>query len=253
MWSTGPSTAASDCVMDSIRGRIHSCESFGTLDGPGIRFVIFLQGCPLRCRYCHNPDTWRSDGGKSVTSAELVKQIESCRNFLRNGGVTLSGGEPLMQPEFSTDLLRRCREAGFHTALDTAGSLPLEISQNTIDAADLLLLDIKALNPNLCRELTGQDNTNELATLEYCEHTGKEVWIRHVLLPGWTLRRDRLEQLAAYLKPFRCVRRVELLPFHKMGSFKWKELGLADPLANSPLPSQEELNAAETLFAAWNP
>ena len=237
--------------MDGIRGRIHSCESFGTLDGPGIRFVVFLQGCPLRCLYCHNPDTWQPDGGKSVTSAELMKQIESCRNFLRNGGVTLSGGEPLMQPEFSLDLLRRCREAGFHTALDTAGSLPLERTRNTIDAADLLLLDIKALDPELCCKLTGQDNKNELATLEYCEHAGKEVCIRHVLLPGWTLRRDRLEKLAAFLKHFRCVRRVELLPYHKMGEFKWRELGFGTPLANVPIPSPEERNAAERLFSAW--
>ena len=238
--------------MDGIRGRIHSCESFGTLDGPGIRFVVFLQGCPLRCLYCHNPDTWQPDGGKSVTSAELMKQIESCRNFLRNGGVTLSGGEPLMQPEFSLDLLRRCREAGFHTALDTAGSLPLERTRNTIDAADLLLLDIKALDPGLCCELTGQDNQNELATLEYCEQAGKEVWIRHVLLPGRTLRKDRLEELAAFLKKFRCIRRVELLPYHKMGEFKWRELGLGTPLADVPIPAPEERNAAEALFSAWN-
>ena len=238
--------------MDGVPGRIHSCESFGTLDGPGIRFVIFLQGCPLRCRYCHNPDTWRTDGGRLISSAELMKQIESCRNFLRNGGVTLSGGEPLMQPDFALDLLRRCRKTGFHTALDTAGSLPLERTRETIDAADLLLLDIKALEPELCRELTGQDNKNELATLEYCEQTGKEVWIRHVLLPGKTLSMDRLGKLAEYLKPFRCIRRVELLPYHKLGAFKWKELGLDDPLADVPVPTPDERNAAETLFSAWN-
>lgn len=251
MWSIEPSTAASNPLMEGILGRIHSCESFGTLDGPGIRFVVFLQGCPLRCRYCHNPDTWRADDGKIISSAELMKQIESCRNFLRNGGVTLSGGEPLMQPEFSLDLLRRCRKAGFHTALDTAGSLPLERTRETIDAADLLLLDIKVLEPELCKELTGQDNQNELATLEYCEKSGKAVWIRHVLLPGITLRRDRLEELAEYLKPFRCIRRVELLPYHKLGEFKWKELGLDIPFAALPLPSPEERNAAEALFSAW--
>lgn len=238
--------------MGGISGRIHSWDSFGTLDGPGIRFVVFLQGCPLRCRFCHNPDTWHPNGGRSITTAELEKQIESCRNFLRNGGVTLSGGEPLMQPEFSTDLLRRCRKAGFHTALDTAGSLPPDMSRETIDAADLLLLDLKALDPELCRELTGQDNQNELATLEYCERTGKEVWIRHVLLPDITLRMDRLTALAAYLKPFRCVRRVELLPFHKMGEFKWRELGLEPPFAGLRVPTPGERAAAEALFADWN-
>ncbi|MBO5307239.1 MAG: radical SAM protein, partial [Lentisphaeria bacterium] len=128
------------------QGRIHSFESFGTLDGPGIRFVIFFQGCPLRCKYCHNPDTWSVGGGREITVREIVAQVDSCRNFLRTGGVTLSGGEPLMQPRFAQALLNACRERGFHTALDTAGSLPLEQSRPVIDAADLLLLDIKALD-----------------------------------------------------------------------------------------------------------
>ena len=173
--------------MEGVTGRVHSFESFGTLDGPGVRFVVFLQGCPLRCRYCHNPDTWELGGGMEISSAEVVGKIESCRNFIRSGGVTLSGGEPLMQPEFARDILERCARAGFHTALDTAGSVPLERSRPVIDRADLLLLDIKALNPALCRELTGRDNRNTLATLDYCEETARPVWIRHVLVPGFTL------------------------------------------------------------------
>ena len=187
--------------MAEVSGRIHSVESFGTLDGPGVRYVVFLQGCPLRCLYCHNPDTWATGGGTETTVPELMRRIESCRNFIRSGGVTLSGGEPLMQPDFSRALLESCREAGSHTALDTAGSFPLARSRAVIDAADLVLLDIKALDPELCVRLTGRDGGNTLATLDWCEESGKPVWIRHVLVPGLTLDRARLEALAAYLEP----------------------------------------------------
>lgn len=234
--------------MAEVSGRIHSIESFGTLDGPGVRFVVFLQGCPLRCLYCHNPDTWDARGGRETTVSALMKEIGSCRNFIRSGGVTLSGGEPLMQPEFSRALLDRCREAGIHTALDTAGSLPLERSRPVIDAADLILLDIKALDPALSRELTGADNANALATLDYCEETGKPVWIRHVLVPGLTLDRAKLEALAAFLEPYRCIEKVDLLAFHKMGCFKWRELGLSNRLRETPGASEEERLAAEALF-----
>lgn len=232
---------------EGISGRVHSYESFGTLDGPGVRFVVFFQGCPLRCRFCHNPDTWAMDGGRIVRSAAVLREIESCRNFL-SGGVTLSGGEPLAQPEFAADLLRRCRKTNLHTALDTAGSYPLEHSRRVIDEADLLLLDIKALDDALCRHLTGSGIRNALDTLDYCEKSGKEVWIRHVLVPGITLARERLTALAEYLEPYRCIRRVDLLPFHKMAAFKWKALGLEDPLAATPEPAPEEIRAAEEIF-----
>ncbi|MBS1368364.1 MAG: pyruvate formate lyase-activating protein [Lentisphaeria bacterium] len=234
----------------AVSGRIHSVESFGTLDGPGVRFVVFLQGCPLRCLYCHNPDTWAVGGGREIAVSELMRQIESCRNFIRSGGVTLSGGEPLAQPEFARELLARCREAELHTALDTAGSYPLEHSRGVIDAADLLLLDIKALDPALCRSLTGMDNANALATLDHCEESGKPVWIRHVLVPGLTLERSRLEALAAYLASFRCIERIDLLPFHRMAEFKWKELGLEDRLAGVPEPSAAEAKKAAEVFSS---
>lgn len=229
-------------------GRIHSFESFGTLDGPGIRFVVFLQGCPLRCLYCHNPDTWDASLGRVVSVSELVRKVESCRSFIRSGGVTLSGGEPLLQPEFSLALLKEFRRRGFHTALDTAGSLPLEVSRPVVDEVDMLLLDVKALDPELCRRLTGRDNRNELATLAYCEKTGKEVWIRHVLTPGWTLDEGRLRALAEYLKAFRCVTRIDLLPYHRMGAEKWEKLHLAEPLAGVPEPSASECEKAERIF-----
>lgn len=230
------------------RGRIHSFESFGTLDGPGIRFIVFFQGCPLRCQYCHNPDTWDREGGREISVGEIIAQVESCRNFIRSGGVTLSGGEPLMQPRFALALLNACRERGFHTALDTAGSLPLSQSAPLLDAADLVLLDIKALDSNECRELTSLDNTNELATLDYCEKNGKPVWIRHVLVPGKTLSDEKLQKLADFLRPYKCIQRIELLPFHKMASFKWEKMGIADPLADTPEPSEEEVCRARKFF-----
>lgn len=234
-------------MENGIPGRIHSYESFGTLDGPGVRFVVFLQGCPLRCRYCHNPDTWELRDGRSVTSDEVVKKIVSCRNFL-SGGVTLSGGEPLAQPEFTSDILRRCRAENLHTAIDTAGSFPLSRSASVIDLADMLLLDIKALDDSLCRDLTGHSNRNTLATLDYCEEHGKTVWIRHVMVPGLSLTRDRLTALAAYLKPFKCIQRIDLLPFHKMAEYKWEQLHIQNTLLDTPEPTKEEIRMAEEIF-----
>ena len=231
-------------------GFVHSIESFGTVDGPGIRLVVFCQGCPMRCKYCHNPDTWDIQGGRPVAVREIIAQVESCRNFLRTGGVTLSGGEPLMQPHFALALLNACREKGFHTALDTAGSLPLSQSAPVIDAADLILLDIKALDGAECRNLTGMDNANELATLDYCEKTEKPVWIRHVLVPGWTLDEDKLQKLADFLRPYKCIKRIDLLPFHKMASFKWANLNLTDPLAGTSEPSAEEVEKAQQIIGS---
>lgn len=228
-------------------GRIHSCESFGTLDGPGIRYIVFLQGCPLRCKYCHNPDTWDFSGGKTVSVSDIMQQIESCRNYL-SGGVTLSGGEPLGQPEFVLALLEECRKKGFHTALDTAGSYPLEYSAKILDAADLILLDIKALDDPLCRELTGAGCENTLRTLEYCERNKKDVWIRHVLVPGWTLKQDRLRTLSEFLAPFQCIQRVELLPFHKMAEFKWEKMGIPFPFSGIPEPEKKDVSEAQKLF-----
>ena len=233
----------------SITGKIHSFESFGTLDGPGIRYVVFLQGCPLRCRYCHNPDTWDIHAGEEYSVSDVLGKIIPCRNFLRTGGVTLSGGEPLLQRDFSLALLNECRKNNFHTALDTAGSLPLAHSKEVIDASDLLLLDIKSLDNKLCHTLTGQGNENTLATLEYCENTGKRVWIRHVLVPGLTLEDSLLAELARYLNKFRCIDRLELLPFHKMAAHKWQKLNIPDPLESTQAPSPEEVQKAHIVCA----
>lgn len=231
-----------------ILGRIHSVESFGTVDGPGIRYVIFLQGCGLRCLYCHNPDTWNISGGRLVDSEQMEKEILSYRNFIRSGGVTISGGEPLLQPAFVEDLLNRCQLQGIHTAVDTAGSVPLSVSKPVIDAADMLLLDVKSLDDSLCLQLTGQGPEHTLETLDYCESTQKRVWLRHVLVPGLTLEKSLLEELADYLADFSCIELIELLPFHKMGEFKWKELNLKYTLAHTPEPSAEELHMVREIF-----
>lgn len=233
----------------SIKGSLHSVETFGTLDGPGIRYVLFLQGCALRCLYCHNPDTWKMGAGKEVDSQEVVNEILTYKNFIRKGGVTLSGGEPLLQPEFALDVIQRCREHGIHTAVDTAGSVSLLRSAPVLEASDLVLLDIKSLKDSQCISLTGKSNSNTLATLDYCEHIGKPVWLRHVLVPGWTLEMSQLKELAEFLKPYQCIQKIELLPFHKMGEYKWKAMKLQYQLENIKEPTDEELTQAKVLFA----
>ncbi len=231
-----------------VQGRIHSIESFGTLDGPGIRYVLFLQGCGLRCLYCHNPDTWLMNGGKLMDSDDIIQDILSYRNFIKTGGVTLSGGEPLLQPEFALDILQKCKLLGIHTALDTAGAIPLSLSAPAIEAADLLLLDIKSLDNDICKALTGRSNEETLQTLSYCEKIKKPVWLRHVLVPGYTLKKELLEKLADYLTPLSCVEKVELLPFHKMGEYKWKELRLSYLLEETPVPDKAALRMARSIF-----
>lgn len=224
-----------------LTGKIHSLESFGTVDGPGIRFVTFMQGCPLRCRYCHNPDTWRADAPVKyeLTPRQLLDEVSRYKSFIAKGGVTLTGGEPLMQPDFCREFFRLCREAGIHTALDTAGSVYNEKTLSVLDFTDLVLLDIKALQPELCRAVCGSDGRNALRLLDELERRGIDVWIRHVVVPGLTDDDRLLDELVGYLKPYRCVRKIEWLPYHTMGVFKYKDLGLDYPLEGvPPLPAE---------------
>ena len=237
--------------MTNVEGRIHSVESFGALDGPGIRYVLFLQGCPLRCLFCHNPDSWNTEGGQLVGSADVVRDILRYKNFIRRGGVTLSGGEPLAQPAFVASILEGCREQGLHTAVDTSGAVSLLYCREAVDRAALLLLDIKAADEGLFRRITGRGLDNTLDILNHCENSGKPVWIRHVLVPGLTLDDAELHKLGRLLKPYRCVERVELLPFHKMGEFKWRELGEAYSLADTPPASAGETEAARRLLREY--
>ncbi len=232
----------------AVTGRVHSIESFGTLDGPGIRYVLFLQGCPLRCLYCHNPDARSLEAGKTMTAGDVLADILTYRPFIRRGGVTLSGGEPLLQPAFAREVLAGCRENRLHCAIDTSGAIPLSDARPALDLADLVLLDIKAIDDRLCETLTGASNRNPLATLEYCEAVGKPVWIRHVLVPGYTLDDAQLQRLADHLLRFSCIRKVELLPFHKMGEYKWEALRCPYLLADTPVPTEAEVTRAKAIF-----
>lgn len=231
-----------------MEGWIHSVETFGAVDGPGVRYVLFFQGCPLRCLYCHNPDSWKMAEGEKKSDTEVLADILEYKNFIRRGGVTFSGGEPLAQPEFLRSLIRGCKKNGLHTAIDTAGSIDLSISASVIQEADMILLDVKTLDAELYPELTGVSIKNNLATLDYCESIGKPVWIRHVLVSGYTLVRERMEQLAEFLKQYKCIEKVELLPFHKMGEYKWEQLGIDYQLADVESPTEEEMKEAKAIF-----
>lgn len=232
----------------NVTGRVHSIESFGAVDGPGIRFIIFVQGCPLQCKFCHNPDSWDPAYGKKMDSDYLIQEILSYRNFIKTGGVTISGGEPLLQPAFVKAILDGCREHDIHTALDTAGSIPLSVCQDAVDAADMLLLDIKDIDSEDCKELTGRGNENAFALLDYCEKIQKPVWIRHVVIPTLTLNWDKLTRLAKRLSGYSCIEKVELLPFHKMGEYKWEVLQKTYHLSEIQPPSRTEMARAREIF-----
>jgi len=233
--------------MSALSAEIHHTETCGTVDGPGVRFVFFLQGCPMNCLYCHNPDSQSKSGGTTWTADEAEQEVLRYRNFIQ--GVTFSGGEPLQQPEFVAEMARRFKRAGLPTAIDTAGAPDLPRATAAIDAAELLLLDVKAATSELARKLTGYSNRRAFHTLDYCEHTGKRVWIRHVLVPGWTLKSRQLEALARRLQPYKCVELIELLPFHQLGAPKWAEMGREYEFHDVMPPSPEAIEEAADFFA----
>ena len=210
--------------MTNVTGRIHSVESFGALDGPGIRYVLFLQGCPLRCLFCHNPDSWRPDGGQEIGSVDVVQDILRYRNFIHHGGVTLSGGEPLMQPEFLSEMLRRLHQAGIHTCLDTAGAGKGEY-EAILTNTDLVLFDVKHEDPDDYHALTGGDIRRPQAFVEAVRKAGVPMWVRHVVVPGLTDGEAHLAALRAYVETLPRVERVELLPYHTLGVGKYAALG----------------------------
>ncbi len=227
-------------------GRIHSLESFGTVDGPGIRFVAFFQGCPMRCQFCHNPDTWNSDAPVKYewTASQLLDEVKKYRNFIRKGGVTCTGGEPLMQADFILEFFRLCKAEGFHTALDTSGVIFTEKAKAVLEYTDLVLLDIKTLDDDIHKSYTGVTRRNNQAFLDYLESIHKPVWIRHVVVPGITDDDERLTALAKHLSAYKCVERVEILPYHTMGRYKYEELGIPYPLEGvEPLSEERKINA----------
>lgn len=224
-------------------GKIHSIETMGALDGPGLRFIVFLQGCPLRCVYCHNPDTWNCSLGSEMDSDEIVKKAKRFAPYFKNkGGVTLSGGDPLMQSEFCTEIFKKLKENKIHTALDTSGCIFNDNVKKLLDYTDLVILDIKHTDPLKFKEITGYEIDNTLALLKYANEKNTPLWIRQVIVPGINDTKDDIEQLVNMIKPFQTIEKVELLPYHTMGVKKWNELGIEYKLENTLEPTQEKMD-----------
>lgn len=232
-----------------MTGRIHSIESMGTLDGPGIRTVIFMQGCPLRCVYCHNPDTWNPEEGRQIQAEELFQLIIKYKPYFNNGGgVTFSGGEPLLQSGFLTQMIQMCKDNGIHTALDTSGCIISEQSLEVLRLADLILLDIKMLSDALYQNNIGCSMSSVLTFLAEAEKLQKQVWIRHVVVPGLNDTPDNIKKLDRLTQGYSCVKRVELLPFRKLCLEKYQQLQLPFPLSDTPEMPQERLKELEELI-----
>lgn len=235
-----------------MKGRIHSTESFGTVDGPGVRFVVFFQGCPLRCKYCHNPDTWDFSGGREVTAEELMKEYDSYKEFLKSGGITATGGEPLAQPEFLAELFALAKSKGVHTCLDTSAGVYDPAHHEKIDEAlkytDLVMLDIKHIDNEEHRKLTGKGNRNILAFAEHIRELGIPVWIRHVVVPGITDKYEELFALGEFLSTLSNIKALDVLPYHDMAKPKYAELGLEYPLGDTPPLTKEEAIRARDII-----
>lgn len=207
-----------------MTGRVSSVQTMGAVDGPGIRFVAFMQGCPLRCGYCHNPETWETAGGTEYTVQELFDKIKRYKNYFgKNGGVTFSGGEPFMQAEFVLEVIKKCRNAGIHTAVDTSGSV---LNEELIRTADLVILDIKMTNEEDYKKYTGGSLKKTLEFLSHCEKHNKDIWIRQVIVPGINDNEDNIKALAGIIKGKSFIKKVELLPFKKLCSAKYENLGI---------------------------
>ena len=238
-------------------GHIHSTESFGAADGPGVRFIVFMQGCHMRCRYCHNSDTWKMDGGDEVTADEILKRALRFKPYWgKDGGITISGGEPLLQIDFVIELFKKAKELGINTCIDTAGN-PFTKEEpffskfeELMKYTDLLLLDLKEINPTRHKDLTGFDNSNIIEMAKYLSEINKPVWIRHVLVPEHSDFDEDLDALGDFIDTLSNVDRVEILPYHTLGKFKWENLGIPYTLESISPPSAERIeNAKQRIHA----
>ena len=232
-------------------GKIHSFETFGTVDGPGIRFVIFMQGCCLKCKYCHNRDTWSIHSGKMITVEELVKEIIKYKSYMDSsgGGVTVSGGEPLLQTDFICELFKELKKHNIHTAIDTAGSIPVSYEiKELLKYTDLVLLDIKHIDAEKCVNLTGFTNKYTLEFAKYLSNINLPVWIRQVLLPTYTDDKFDLLNLRKFIESLNNVEKIEILPYHNLGKFKWEEIGDTYELDSINPPSTEEIEQAKNIL-----
>ena len=221
------------------------------MDGPGIRYVVFLAGCSLRCKYCHNPDTWKISCDQSVMLGDVLRDIKKYSSYLKfsGGGVTITGGEPLGQPDFLVELLKACKANAMHTVLDTSGHGSAAVAERALKYTDLLLLDIKTINPAVYKELTGAPLTRTLNLLKLSEELAIPVWVRFVLVPGYTDNFNDIQKLADYLKSYKNIEKIEVLPFHKMGEYKWAKMDIPYELADVEPPSKESLERARRIMA----
>lgn len=253
-------------------GKIHSIETFGTVDGPGVRFVVFFQGCPMRCQYCHNPDTWHMEDGEDMTADEIIARMERNLAFYKTGGITATGGEPMLQTEFLTELFAKAKALGIHTCLDTSGILfpggavcpkegaaqrmksAEEEMREKIDAllavTDLIMLDIKHMEPEAHRKLTGHSNENILEFARYLDAKNKPVWIRHVVVPGITYDSKELTELGHFLATLSNVEKLEVLPYHALGKVKYDNLGMDYVLKDTPQLTKAQAKEAERIIRA---
>lgn len=232
----------------NCKGQIHSIESLGAVDGPGVRTVLFLQGCPLRCQYCHNPDTWAFNTGKLLSVDEVFEKISRYKPyFSEKGGVTLSGGEPLAQPSFCLNLIKKCRRNSIHTAIDTSGAFFNETVKGVIDSVDLVILDVKHTDPDKYNKLTCGDYSVFQRFFDYCVAKEKDLWIRQVIVPGITDYDENIIALANLANKAKATR-VELLPYHDMGKYKWETLDLNYSLEGVTPPSKEKMDYLNKLF-----
>lgn len=238
-----------------MTGYIHQLESFGSVDGPGVRFIIFFAGCPLRCKYCHNPDTWNITKGKTYTAEQLLDEAESCRPYWgTKGGITVSGGEPLMQLDFLLELFTKAKARQINTCIDTAGG-PFTMEgewfekfKRLMDVTDTILMDIKHIDEAEHVKLTGHTGKNIVEMFRYLDEINKPIWIRHVLVPGITDNDEYLMRTRDFIRTLHNVRRVEVLPYHGLGAMKYKDLGIDYVLKDTESPSAERVQNARSIL-----
>lgn len=239
-----------------MTGHIHSIESFGTVDGPGVRMVVFTKGCPMRCLYCHNPDTWSPEGGTEMTVDEILAEYDKSKEFYRKGGLTVTGGEPLMQIDFVCELFEKAKEKNIHTCLDTSGvtfhpEIPqvMEKFKRLIAVTDLVMLDIKHIENAEHKKLCAQPNENILAFAKWLDEMDVELWIRHVVVPGITENEDYLYKLGLFIGSLKNVKALDVLPYHNMGEVKYHNLGMEYPLKGvEPLPRERAVEAKKIIL-----
>jgi len=249
-------TIATNILMppEQLLGRIHSFESFGTVDGPGIRFIVFFQGCMMRCLYCHNRDTWDLKAGRQITLGELMQEIVTYKHFImpNGGGITASGGEALLQAEFITEWFRACHNEKIHTCLDTNGYRNIDSKiAALVDESDLVMLDLKQINNQIHKNLVGVSNKKVLAFAKYLQQINKKTWIRYVVVPSFTDDEQSAHELGQFIGGMQNIEKVELLAYHKMGSYKWEACGDFDKLANAQPPSKATLERIAAIIQSY--